>query len=82
MLRAVEPAIARRGRESISDLRGRVNVTVPATFTHCTIGYQVTRLDPVSARVPSLADDGFDLELRQRLPYQPLAAGRLHWSSR
>ena len=78
LLRAEQPAVARRGQESVSDLRGRVNVTVPATSTHLVVGYQVTRLDPASARSRSLADDGFDLELRQRLPYQPLTTGMLH----
>jgi outer membrane receptor protein involved in Fe transport len=78
LLLAREPSVARRGRERVSDLRGRVNVTVPATSTHLAIGYQVTRLAPAAARLRSLADDGFDLELRQRLPYQPLTAGLLH----
>ena len=78
LLRAREPSVARRGRENVSDLRGRVNVTVPATSTHLVIGYQVTRLDPTAVWLRSLTDDGFDLELRQRLPYQPLTAGMLH----
>ena len=67
-------AAARASRTSEDASTSRV----PATFTHFTIGYQVTRLDPVAARVRSLADDGFDIELRQRLPYQPLTAGMLH----
>jgi hypothetical protein len=78
LLRAQQPSVSRRGRESVSDLRGRLNVDVPSTSTHLVFGYQVTRLDPLGPKVPSLADDGFDVELRQRLPYQPLTAGMLH----
>jgi Carboxypeptidase regulatory-like domain/TonB dependent receptor len=77
MLRAVAPAIARRGRESVTHLKGRINVAVPATFTHVTFGYQLMRLDPVAAREQSLTDDGLGIELRQRLPYRPLGAGML-----
>jgi hypothetical protein len=78
VLRAQEPSVSRRGRENVSDLRGRLNVEVPSTSTHFVFGYQVTRLDPQTPKLESLADDGFDLELRQRLPYQPLTAGKLH----
>jgi hypothetical protein len=70
--------VSRHGRESISDLRGRLNVEVPSTATHFVFGYQVTRLDPETTKLRSLADDGFDLELRQRLPYRPLTTGMLH----
>jgi hypothetical protein len=78
LLRVQEPSVSRRGRESVSDLRGRLNVEVPSTSTHFVFGYQVTRLDPETAKSRSLADDGFDLELKQRLPYQPLTTGILH----
>jgi hypothetical protein len=78
-LRATEPAVARRGRETVSNLRGRVNVRMPATSTHLRLGYQITSLDPVSARGRSLVDDGFDLEVRQQLPYQPLTSGMLNF---
>ena len=77
-LRQADPSAARRGHESVSDLRGRLNVEVPSTSTHLVFGYQVTRVDPAAPKPRSMADDGFDLELRQRLPYQPLTAGMLH----
>lgn len=77
-LRQQEPDAARRGREALSDLRGRLNVSVPVTATHLAVGYQLTRLDPEAARPQSLVGDGFDLEVRQRLPYQPLTSGLLH----
>jgi hypothetical protein len=76
LLRAHE--VPRRGRETVSDLRGRLNVDVPSTSTHVLLAYQVTRLEPHGPREQSLAGDGFDVELRQRLPYQPLTAGMLH----
>jgi hypothetical protein len=77
-LRALDPSVARRGREGVSDLRGRVNLTIPSSSTQFAIEYQVTSLDPVAAGRPSLTDDGFDVELRQRLPYQPLSRSLLH----
>ena len=78
LLRAQEPTVSRRGRETVSDLRGRLNVDVPSSSTHVAFAYQVTRLDPLGPRAQSLAGDGFDVELRQRLPYQPITAGLLH----
>ena len=77
-LRALGSAAARRGRESVSDLRGRVNVSFPSSSTQFAIAYQVTSLDPAAAGRPTLTDDGFDVELRQRLPYQPISRSMLH----
>jgi hypothetical protein len=77
-LRRFNPSVARHGRENVSDLRGRLNVAVPATATHVVVRYQLTRLAPVVARTRMLTDDGFALEVRQRLPYEPLTTGLVH----
>jgi hypothetical protein len=80
-LARIDPSILRQGRESVSDLRATMNVTVPVTSTGLAVVYQVNRFDPagVPNEIRTLTDNGVELELRQRLPYEPLDAGPLHF---
>jgi hypothetical protein len=75
-----EPAIARRGRENVSNLQAAVDVAVPASSTRLTVAYHLSRLDPVRPVGPvrSVVDHGVDVEVRQPLPYRPLDASPLH----
>jgi hypothetical protein len=74
------PHLVRRGVEVISDVRAALKIEVPRTATGLAIVYRVSRLDPPgrASDIDPLMDDGFDLKLRQRLPYRPLDAGLLH----
>ena len=74
------PQVTRRRLEDISDLKAMVNVEVPHTATDVGVAYQVNRLDPtgVAPEATALAEDRFDVKVRQRLPFRPLEAGLLH----
>lgn len=79
-LRALEPGVARRGREAVSGLRTAFDISVPATVTHVGVHLIVNRVSPAdtSATPGSITGRGVDFEVRQRLPYQPLDAGLLN----
>jgi hypothetical protein len=79
-VKRLDSSIFRRGREDVSDLRAAVDVTVPMTRTRLVVAYQMNRFDPAGAsgEAQTLTDNGVDLELRQRLPYEPLDAGPVH----
>jgi hypothetical protein len=75
-LRQLDPALARWGSEAVSTLRTSFDVALPPTATHLEVRYQLNRVSAgPSGQLPAIAADGFDLELRQRLPYQPLNRG-------
>ena len=77
----IDPSILRQGRESVSDLRATMDVTLPVTSTRLVVAYQVNRFDPsgMPSEAQTLTDNGVEVELRQRLPYEPLDAGPLHF---
>jgi hypothetical protein len=79
-LRQLEPTVARGGRESISDLRTSLDVQLPPTATEIAFAFQVSQARPFVEHdiQRDLSARGFDLQVRQRLPYQPLDAGLLN----
>jgi hypothetical protein len=74
VLRRQAPSVARRGREHVSELRAGLDIDVALTATEILFAYRVNTARPkdVTSSQQPIASDGLTLQLRQRLPYQPL----------
>jgi len=79
-LRSAAPAFARRGMNQISDLRASLDMSVPRSATHVALVYRLNTADrgPHSRTAAPIGEGRFNLELSQRLPYQPLDSGMLN----
>lgn len=72
-LRWLVPSAARHGTERLHDFTSTLGATLP-TSTRITLGYRVNALftrSRAEGRTPA-ADNRFDFEVRQELPYQPI----------
>lgn len=80
LLRRTAPELARRGVEQVSNLTTTLDLDVPRTSTQVLVDYRFTLTDQTAEtrRFAPLGGGRFNLEIRQRLPFQPLDAGVLN----
>lgn len=80
LLRRTVPELARRGAEQIANVQTTVDVDVPRTSTAVLFDYRMSVTDQTddTRRFAPLGGGRFNLEVRQRLPFQPLDTGVLN----